>query len=239
MCNSYTSWYFYRPQRSWAKVMFLQACVCPQGGRGVCLSACWDTPRPDTLQPGTPLDQAPPQTRHKPIPRTRHHPPPGPGTPSPRTSAPPGQGTPPGPGPPGADTPPPGPGTPPPREADCSIRLTSGRYASYWNAFLLLRHFLFAGSYSTVTGTLIGGSCSATSPETTVQPSATWPWPLTLTGWVTMATDCTWWILTSTITWIMRTRLRTTCRRTRGQNSRRTLVQTQRKLIPFSDVNLI
>ena len=31
-------------------------CVCPQGGRGVCLSACWDTP------PGrqTPPDQAPP-----------------------------------------------------------------------------------------------------------------------------------------------------------------------------------
>ena len=26
---------------------------------------------------------------------------------------------------------------PPPREADCSIRSTSGRYASYWNAFLL------------------------------------------------------------------------------------------------------
>ena len=26
---------FYRPQRSWAKVIFLQACVCPQGGWGV------------------------------------------------------------------------------------------------------------------------------------------------------------------------------------------------------------
>ena len=43
-----------------------------------------------------------------------------------------------------ADThPPPGPGRPPlgpgrpPREADSSIRSTSGRYASYWNAFLL------------------------------------------------------------------------------------------------------
>ena len=36
-----------------------------------------------------------------------------------------------------ADThPPPGPGRPP-READSSIRSTSGRYASYWNAFLL------------------------------------------------------------------------------------------------------
>ena len=27
--------------------------------------------------------------------------------------------------------------TPPPREEDCSIRSMSGRYASYWNAFLL------------------------------------------------------------------------------------------------------
>ena len=55
---------------------------CPQGGEGVCLSACWDTP-----------------------PRSR---PPPPGS---RSS---------------------------PREADCSIRSTSGRYASYWNAFLSL-----------------------------------------------------------------------------------------------------
>ena len=29
----------------------------------------------------------------------------------------------------------------PPREADCSIRLTSGRYASYWNAFLFVLAF--------------------------------------------------------------------------------------------------
>ena len=26
---------FYRPQRIWAKVIFLQACVCPQGGCGL------------------------------------------------------------------------------------------------------------------------------------------------------------------------------------------------------------
>ena len=31
----------------------------------------------------------------------------------------------------------PGPGRPPPRETDPRIRSTSGRYASYWNAFLL------------------------------------------------------------------------------------------------------
>ena len=35
---------FYPPQRSWAKVIFLQACVCPQWGWGVCLHACWDMP---------------------------------------------------------------------------------------------------------------------------------------------------------------------------------------------------
>ena len=53
---------FYRPQRSWAKVMFLQACVCPQeGGRGVCLSACWDTPQPPPPGADTPQDQAPPR----------------------------------------------------------------------------------------------------------------------------------------------------------------------------------
>ena len=44
--------------------------------------------------------------------------------------------------PPGADTPqeqtPPWEQTPP-READSSIRSTSGRYASYWNAFLYLK----------------------------------------------------------------------------------------------------
>ena len=38
----------------------------------------------------------------------------------------------------GIPTPPLGPGRPPPREADSRIRSTSGRYASYWNAFLLV-----------------------------------------------------------------------------------------------------
>ena len=60
-------------------------------------------------------------------------PPPGPGTPPPdQAHHPPRPGIP----PPQADTPP-GPGTPPPKEADASIRSMSGRYASYWNAFLL------------------------------------------------------------------------------------------------------
>ena len=34
--------------------MFLQACVCPQGG-GVCLSACWDA-----IPPRDQADQTPP-----------------------------------------------------------------------------------------------------------------------------------------------------------------------------------
>ena len=38
---------------------------------------------------------------------------------------------------PRADTPP-GSRPPPPRETDSSIRSTSGRYASYWNAFLFV-----------------------------------------------------------------------------------------------------
>ena len=93
--------------------IFTSVCqeFCPGGGEGVCLSACWDTP-PWTRHPP---DQAPPKTRHpssrdqaRPSPRTRH--PPGPGRP-PEAAA-------------------------PPREADCSIRSTSGRYASYWNTFL-------------------------------------------------------------------------------------------------------
>ena len=47
--------YFYRSQRSWGKVMFLQAYVILFTG-GVCLSACWDT-TPLSRQL---LEQAPP-----------------------------------------------------------------------------------------------------------------------------------------------------------------------------------
>ena len=84
--------HFYRPQRSWAKVMFLQASVIlstPGGG-----VSGKEPPRQ-----GDPPGSRPPRTRP---PRCRHTPP--------------------------VQT--------PPREADSSIRSTSGRYASYWNAFL-------------------------------------------------------------------------------------------------------
>ena len=134
-----------------AKVMFLQVCVCPQGGR---VSASVHAGMPDSPPPGTrehpPQDQAgrtptrpgpgrtptPPGPGRTPPgrpPRTRENPPDQAG----RTPPPPRPGrTPPGPG-----RTPPRPGRHPPWEADFSIQSTSGRYASYWNAFLFSRNY--------------------------------------------------------------------------------------------------
>ena len=91
--------HFYRPQRSWAKVMFLQVSVIlSTGGGGFCLSACWDAGPPRTRD--TLPDQADPPEPGSP---------PGPGRP-PRTRQ-----TPPGPRRPPLDhADPPGPGRPPP-----------------------------------------------------------------------------------------------------------------------------
>ena len=57
--------HFYRPQRSWGNVMFLQVSVILLTGGGVvCLSACWDTPPvADTPLPGT---DTPLGSRHPP-----------------------------------------------------------------------------------------------------------------------------------------------------------------------------
>ena len=101
--------------------MFLQVCVCPQGGR---VSASVHAGMPD-----------PPRTKQTPPDQAD---PPGPGRHPPGTrQTPPDQAdTPPDQTPPRTRQPPPGPGRHPPREADSSIRSTSGRYASYWNAFL-------------------------------------------------------------------------------------------------------
>ena len=60
---------YYRPQRSWGKVMFSQACVILFTGGGVCLSACWDTtPQGADTPPGAdpPEPTTPPQSRHPP-----------------------------------------------------------------------------------------------------------------------------------------------------------------------------
>ena len=109
----------YCPQRSWGKVMFLHVSVI-LFTTGFCLSACWDIPPgPDT-------------------PRTRH--PPKEQTPQEQTlqeQTPPQGQTPAGPDTPQEQTPP-EPGLPPHRSACWEIRVTSGRYASYWNAYLLV-----------------------------------------------------------------------------------------------------
>ena len=82
---------FYRPQRSWAKVIFSQACLSTGGG-GVCLSACWD------IAPRTrPPSPRPDHTTSRTTPPPDHTPP--------RADTPPEQT------PPGADTPPPSPGS--------------------------------------------------------------------------------------------------------------------------------
>ena len=121
----------------------------------------WDQVHPPPVQvhphePGTPPSWAgtPPRTRYTPPGPSTH--PPGPGTP-PRTRYTPWAGTPPRTRytpqdqvhppwdqvhPPGTRYTPPGPGTPPrpgtpPSSACWEIWATSGRYASYWNAFLL------------------------------------------------------------------------------------------------------
>ena len=72
------AWYHYRPQRSWANVIFSEACVknSVHRGRGGCLPQCmlgytplgagppsgWDTPQEQTLPPGSrhPWKQTPP-----------------------------------------------------------------------------------------------------------------------------------------------------------------------------------
>ena len=115
-------------------------------------------PRSDPPQTRHPLGPDPPRTRHPPDqtpPSIRHPPrsdtPLGPDTP-PMTRHPPVPDTPLDQTPPQDQTPPwtrHPPGTRhPSRAADSEIRSTSGRYASYWNAFLLnhdvgWKHFNF------------------------------------------------------------------------------------------------
>ena len=103
-----------------AKVMFLLVSVILLTW-GVCLSACWEQTPPWKQTPPqkqTPREQTPPRSRH-PLgadtpPRSRH--PSGSRHTHPSLEA---------------DTPPPGAGS--------GIRSMSGRYASYWNAFLLMK----------------------------------------------------------------------------------------------------
>ena len=107
----------YRPQRSCGQGNIFTP-VCHSVHRGGSASVHAGIP-PGTRQTPPGPGSQPPGTRQTP-PWDQADPPPGPGRP------------PPGPGrhPPGTRQ------TPPPREADTSLRSTSGRYASYWNAFL-------------------------------------------------------------------------------------------------------
>ena len=97
------SQHYYRPQRSWGKVMFLHVSNSVHGGG---LPQCMLGYHP----PGT-MD--PPRSRH-PAPGTRHL---------------------------LWDQAPPGTRHTPGSSACWDIRETSGWYASYWNAFLLLWEF--------------------------------------------------------------------------------------------------
>ena len=123
---------YYRPQRSWAKVMFLQESVILLTG-GCMLG--YQPPQDQTPREQTPREQTPPWTMHPPgpytppeqtpldqtPPRSRHHPP---------------EQTPPGSRPLWT--------RPRPQEADTSIRRSmSGRYASHWNAFLFANTFKY------------------------------------------------------------------------------------------------
>ena len=135
---------YYRPQRSCGQGnVFTGVCLATGGGLPQCMLGCHTPPGTRETPPSDQADTPPGPGRP---PRTRETPP---GTR--QTTLGPGRHTPP---PDQADTapgtreapPPPGPGRPPthPREADSSIRSTSGRYASYWNAFLLnTKSFIF------------------------------------------------------------------------------------------------
>ena len=126
----------YRPQRSWGKVMFSQACVILFTGE--CLPQC--------MLGYNPQEQTSPQSRH--IPRARH--PPGADPPleqTPQSRHPPEhtplqeQTSPQEQTPPKSRHPPGTRHTPQSRHPSCracwEIRSTHGRYTSYWNAILL------------------------------------------------------------------------------------------------------
>ena len=114
--------------------IFTSVCqeFCPQGGRvSASVHAGIHSPGANTPQEQTPPPlgaDTPPRSRPPRAdthPRSRH--PPGSRPPQSRHTA------------------------PSPWEADCSIRSTSGRYASYWNAFLFRNEIVpFSGSLSVV-----------------------------------------------------------------------------------------
>ena len=129
---------YYRPQRSSGQG-YVFTRVCDSVHRGVvCLSACWDTTTPRSRHP---WEQTPPGSRP---PRSRNPPEQTPsGADTSWEQTPPDQKPPWSRHLPGADTPP---EQTSPQKVDSSIRSMSGRYASYWNAFLLLKTSLIVCS---------------------------------------------------------------------------------------------
>ena len=126
---------YYRPQRSCGQgYVFKRVCDSVNRGGGV---SGQNPPAARTPPgPGRPPPGEPPRPG-RPPPRTRQTTPPGPGRPPCREN-PPGPGRPP---PRTRQTAPPDQADPLPREEDCSIWSMSGRYASYWNAFLFTLHY--------------------------------------------------------------------------------------------------
>ena len=160
-----TKTYYYWPQRSCGQVIFLHLSVILfTGGRvSASVHAGIAPPRADTLLRSR---HAPPEQPHHPWADTPKQTPPTPWADTPQSrhtlgADTPWEQTPPRAETPGADTPlradtlleqttprnrhPPGADTPqeqtPPWEADSGIRSMSGRYASYWNAFLFGKIF--------------------------------------------------------------------------------------------------
>ena len=116
--------HFYRPQRSCGQgYVFTRVCHSVNTGGGVFASVHAGIPSPRSRHPPPGAD--PPGTDTPP--RSRHTP----GADTPQEQTPPGSR-------PhlGANTPPGSRHPLPPPEADSGIRSMSGRYASYWNAFL-------------------------------------------------------------------------------------------------------
>ena len=124
----------YRPQRSCGQGNIFTP-VCHSVHRGG-LPQCMLGYHPPRTRQTPPRDQTPPTKQTTPPPPDQADTPPGTRQTPPRTRQTPLPGTrqtPPG----TRQTPPWTRQTPPPREADSSIRSASGRYASYWNTFLL------------------------------------------------------------------------------------------------------
>ena len=126
----------YRPQRSWGQGNVFYRClsfILFTGG------VSGEPPGRENLPGG----EKPPPGKENPKPPNQAYPPPA-GRTLPRSGRPPRDQ-----------------GQPPPRQEDCSIRSMSGRYASYWNAFLLNCVFVHICMTFIKHGTAVRGCCES------------------------------------------------------------------------------